>query len=57
MFHKSLKALFTGDHVIMTESGLSILEQYNHGSGKDSSVECLWVNVFEYSFKNVERLI
>ncbi|CAH8274464.1 unnamed protein product [Arabidopsis lyrata] len=32
LFHKSLKALFTGDHVIMTESGLSILEQYNHGS-------------------------
>lgn len=57
LFHKPLKALFTGDHLTMIESELSIIEQYNHGSGKDLSVEYLWINFFEYSFKNVERLI
>lgn len=48
LFHKSLKALFTGDHVIMTESGLSILEQYNHGSGED-----FLLNVFRLIFLNI----
>ncbi|ESQ53797.1 hypothetical protein EUTSA_v10025570mg [Eutrema salsugineum] len=44
LFHKPLKALFTGDHVTMSESGMSIFEQYNHGS-------------VPLQLKNVERLI
>ncbi|XP_010530630.1 PREDICTED: uncharacterized protein LOC104807169 isoform X2 [Tarenaya hassleriana] len=32
LFHKPLKVLFTGDHLAMTENGMSIFEQYNHGS-------------------------
>ncbi|CAH2077014.1 unnamed protein product [Thlaspi arvense] len=32
LFHKPLKALFTGDHITMYESGMSIIEQYNHCS-------------------------
>ncbi|XP_038701747.1 uncharacterized protein LOC119998476 isoform X2 [Tripterygium wilfordii] len=32
LFYKSLKILFTGDHLAMTESGLSIGEKYNQCS-------------------------
>ncbi|XP_031112371.1 uncharacterized protein LOC116016308 [Ipomoea triloba] len=32
LFYKPLKALFTGDHLAMTESGLTIIEKYNHHS-------------------------
>ncbi|KFK29965.1 hypothetical protein AALP_AA7G200400 [Arabis alpina] len=32
LFHKPLKALFTGDHVTMFESGMSIIDMYNHCS-------------------------
>ncbi|VVB10535.1 unnamed protein product [Arabis nemorensis] len=32
LFHKPLKALFTGDHLTMYESGMSIIELYNHCS-------------------------
>ncbi|CAG7886400.1 unnamed protein product [Brassica rapa] len=32
LFHKPLKALFTGDHLTMYESGMSIIEMYNHCS-------------------------
>ncbi|KAE8673761.1 CASP-like protein, putative isoform 1 [Hibiscus syriacus] len=32
LLHKSLKILFTGDHLVMTESGLSIVEMYNKSS-------------------------
>ncbi|KAE8022968.1 hypothetical protein FH972_008728 [Carpinus fangiana] len=32
LFYKSLKILFTGDHLAMAESGLSIFEQYNYCS-------------------------
>ncbi|CAH8384582.1 unnamed protein product [Eruca vesicaria subsp. sativa] len=44
LFHKPLKALFTGDHLTMYESGMSIIEKYNHCS-------------VPLQLENVERLI
>ncbi|CAF2068047.1 hypothetical protein Bca4012_086671 [Brassica carinata] len=44
LFHKPLKALFTGDHLTMYESGMSIIEMYNHCS-------------LPLQLENVERLI
>ncbi|GMI80768.1 hypothetical protein like AT4G33540 [Hibiscus trionum] len=32
LLYKPLKLLFTGDHLVMTESGLSIMEMYNKSS-------------------------
>ncbi|GLT75463.1 hypothetical protein SLA2020_471860 [Shorea laevis] len=32
LFHKSLKIIFTGDHLALTQSGFSIYERYNRSS-------------------------
>ncbi|CAN8327269.1 unnamed protein product [Cochlearia groenlandica] len=32
LFYKPFKAIFTGDHIAMSESGMSIYEQYTQGS-------------------------
>lgn len=34
LLYKPLEVIFTGDHLIMTPTGLSIIEQYNRCSGK-----------------------
>nr|XP_034923807.1 uncharacterized protein LOC118055891 [Populus alba] len=38
LFYKPLKIFFTGDHLLMTETGLNICERYNKCSGSLGSI-------------------